>query len=75
MRTLRLLVELTYDDEIMHGNDPFAIESFFDDVLRNNEKDEQLILHSNYIGDEVGEIKVLEISESPQDVSQDHKQD
>jgi hypothetical protein len=63
MRTLRLIVDLTYDEQIMHGEDKESINWFFENVMRNNTVNEQLILHSNYIGDEVGEIKVIEIME------------
>jgi hypothetical protein len=47
----------------MHGEDKESINWFFENVMRNNTVNEQLILHSNYIGDEVGEIKVIEIME------------
>jgi hypothetical protein len=63
MRTIRLTVDLTYDEQIMHSDDPEDYAYFVDNVLRNTTKGEQLILHSNYIGDEVGEIKVIEIKE------------
>ena len=57
MKTLKMVVELTYDDEIMHGKDPEAIEWFTTEVLG----DEELILHSNELGDSVGFIKMVEI--------------
>jgi hypothetical protein len=63
MKTLRLIVDLTYDEQIMHGEDKESIDWFFENVMRNNTVNEQLILHSNYIGDEVGEIKLIEIME------------
>ena len=63
MKKLILTVELTYNNEIMHDDDDEAIQWFLNDVLLNPKEHEQLILHSNCIGDEVGEIKVLSIEE------------
>jgi len=56
MTTLRLLIELDYDESTMHGDDTEAREWFFNYVLR-----EGLVLHSNEIGDEVGSVKILQI--------------
>ena len=56
MKTIKLLVELTYNNDIMHGDDPDSIVWFNDEILGND-----LILWSNELGDEVGFIKVLEI--------------
>jgi hypothetical protein len=52
-----LIIKLTYDPELMHGNDPDAIDWFEKDILGG-----ELILHSNELGDEVGRVEVLEIS-------------
>lgn len=53
-----MLVRLTYDDEIQHSGekDQESKNWFFKEVLG----DEDLILHSNVIGDEVGKIKVID---------------
>jgi len=59
MVKIKLLVELKYDDTAMHGDDDQAKEWFFKDIL----KQDRLILHSNEIGDEIGEVTVLEILE------------
>ena len=56
MKKLKLLIELEYDDEIMHEDNEDAIEWFFKDVLGDG-----LLLHSNEIGDTIGEVKVLEV--------------
>jgi len=56
MKTIKLLVELTYNNDTMHGDDPDGIVWFNDEILGDD-----LILHSNELGDEVGLIKVLEI--------------
>ena len=56
MKTIRLLIDLTYDDEIMHSDEDAAIAWFHDNVLKG-----ELLLHSNEIGDEVGEVRVLEV--------------
>ena len=57
MKTIRLLVDLEYDDESIHGgdNDKDAKFWFVNNVLYG---ERWLILHSNEIGDEVGTVKV-----------------
>ena len=55
MKTIKLLVELEYDDDVMHGDDPEGIAWFNDELISDH-----LWLWSNDIGDEVGSIKVLE---------------
>ncbi len=57
MTKLKLTIELDYDAEIMHQDDPDAIEWFFLDILQ----EDLLFLHSNEIGDVIGTVKVLEI--------------
>ena len=59
METLKMTIELTYDAEIMHGGnkDKESKEWFFNQIL----KGDNLILHSNEIGDEVGEVKIIKI--------------
>ena len=32
MKTIKLEIELTYDDNIMHGDDPDAIKWFYQDT-------------------------------------------
>jgi hypothetical protein len=64
MKTIRLEVELTYEDDIMHENDLDEIEWFYKDILGKKVCEDgspNLILHSNEIGDEVGLINVLKI--------------
>ena len=58
---LKLEIEVECDMEAMHGNDPDSIEWFRDAVLMNPAEDEQLILHSNCIGDEIGQVRVTRI--------------
>lgn len=55
-----MLVELQYDDKIMHGKNKDETNWFYKEILQSKTKGE-LILHSNEIGDEVGLIKVLKI--------------
>ena len=57
MKTVKMEIELIYDDKLMHGGDREAEEWFFTDILRND----RLILHSNEIGDEIGDVKVIKI--------------
>lgn len=59
MKTVRLVIEVEYDDEIMYDNDEDAKDWFFNSVLNTGD----LILHSNEIGDKVGTVRVLECSE------------
>lgn len=58
---LNLLVQLEYDDALIHGDDPESVE-WFRGVILNGTKG-LLILHSNEIGDAVGTINVLEIQQ------------
>ena len=58
---IQLLIELDYDDRIIHGDDSEAVSWFYNDVLKGT--DELLILHSNLLGDELGLVKVLEIKD------------
>ena len=54
---LTLTIELTFDENAMHGNDPEEREWFYSTILLGKE----LILHSNKIGDTVGTVKVVGI--------------
>ena len=56
MKTIRLEIELTYDDDLMHGADSESL-AWFQQLLRG-EDEERLILHSNEIGDEIGDVRV-----------------
>lgn len=62
MKTIKLLVELTYDEDLMHGEDPESIRWFRDEILMCESR-EDLLLHSNEIGDTVGSIRVLQLPE------------
>jgi len=56
MKKLYLLVEFTYDDDMMHSGDldTEAKDGFFKDILGPNH---ELILHENEeIGDEIGTV-------------------
>ena len=56
MKTVKMLVELTYDNDMMHEDDADGIAWFNDEVLGG-----EVVVWSNEIGDELGFIKVLEI--------------
>lgn len=56
MKTIKMLVELTYDNDTMHEDDADGIAWFNDEVLGG-----EVVAWSNEIGDELGFIKVLEI--------------
>ncbi|MDB4261421.1 hypothetical protein N9878_01000 [bacterium] len=57
MRTIKLEVELIYDDELMHGNDKAAI-AWFEHYL----KSEKNTLFNAEVGDDVGEIKITKFN-------------
>ena len=61
MKKLRMLIELEYDDEIMHHSDPDAINWFHQNVLLSPSEGGELILNSNELGDSLGIVKVLGI--------------
>ncbi len=53
---------MTYDDSIWH-NDGEQKEWFFNEVLRPRDDAVPLVLCSNDIGDDIGEVRVLSIKE------------
>jgi 6-phosphogluconate dehydrogenase (decarboxylating) len=60
MKTLKMTVELTYDDELMHGGDSkFGKDWFFYEVLEG--PDLQLVDFGD-VGDVLGTIKVTGIT-------------
>lgn len=59
MKKIRMVIELEYDDEVMHGADQEAIDWFNSDILLG--KKGLLLLHSNEIGDNVGSVEGIEI--------------
>lgn len=63
MRIITLEVELTYDADMMHGDDPDGVESFRSLVLQNDGVNEEnkLLLHSNFLDDPLGEVRVISI--------------
>ena len=58
MKSLKLEIEFTYDDTLMHGNDESCREWFLSDVLMDLEG---LELFSRHIGACVGDAKVVRI--------------
>lgn len=64
MKRLKLVAVLEYDDDAMHGSDPDAIEWFRDAVLLGGmDESSSLLLHSNELGDTIGEVRVLSIED------------
>ncbi len=63
MKTITLEIELTYDDDMMHGNTPDGLEWFrcivLQDGLRN--KSNLLRLYSDALDDMIGEVRVVSI--------------
>jgi len=62
MKTLKMVIELTYDDDGMHGDDQDSIDWFENDILLQKAEGEELFLHSKEINDTIGAVKVLSIS-------------
>lgn len=56
---IRMIIELDYDAELMHGDDQDAIDWFNNEILIG--KKGLLMLQSNEIGDNVGKVEVVEI--------------
>lgn len=55
-RTLTMVVELTYETELMHEDSPEGFAFFHNDIL--NGESGQLLLHSSELGDTVGSISI-----------------
>ena len=58
MKTLRLEIELTYDDVQMHGDDIHAEDWFINDIL-GGELD---LVDKIELGDDIGKVKVISIT-------------
>lgn len=59
-KTIRLEIELTYDADLMYGDDADGLTWFYDEVLLDLDN-EGLILHSNMVGEEIGTVKIISI--------------
>ena len=53
---VQMLIELDYDADVMHENDPASIAWFRNEIMRG-----ELLLHSNELGDEVGSVRVIDV--------------
>ncbi len=58
MKTIKLLLELTYDADLVHGTCPEALGYFYTEVSADKVG---LMLHSNKLGDTIGTVNILEI--------------
>tara|TARA_R110000824_G_scaffold382084_1_gene575162 strand:+ start:59 stop:244 length:186 start_codon:yes stop_codon:yes gene_type:complete len=56
MKTIKMTVEFTYDDESMHGDDTVAEDWFFNDILGGNDL---ILMDRGDLGDDLGDIKIL----------------
>jgi len=62
MKTLKLEIELTYDDEMMHSGDSGdsgAKDWFFHEVLGSGKLE---LFDKTELGDEIGIVKVIKIN-------------
>jgi hypothetical protein len=57
MRTIRLTIDLTYDEQVMHGNEPEEIEWFTRMLLG----DDLELGDFGDLGDMIGSVKVVEM--------------
>jgi hypothetical protein len=60
MKTIKIVGELTYDDQLMHGDDPEDIKWFYDLVVMGDSLE---VMDFGDLGDNVGKFKVLEVTE------------
>ena len=61
MKTIRLTVDLTYDDDVMHGDDQESIEWFHSILLGDNLQ----LGEFGDLGDMIGSVRVVEMKETP----------
>lgn len=61
MKKIALSIELTYDADLHYGNDDEAKLWFFEEILGHCPGD--LYLHSNIIGDAIGEVQIIKIED------------
>jgi hypothetical protein len=64
MKTIRLTVDLTYDEQVMHGNEPEEIEWFKSILLGDYLK----LGEFGDLGDMIGSLKVVEMGGIGDDV-------
>jgi hypothetical protein len=57
MRTIRLTIDLTYDERVMHGNEPEEIE-WFKNILLGDYLE---IGEFGDLGDMIGSVRVVEM--------------
>jgi len=60
MTKIVMTIELDYDAELMHGDDPESKNWFFGQIL--NKDLGKLVLHSDDIGDTVGTVRVVSVT-------------
>jgi hypothetical protein len=73
VKKLKLLIELEYDDVSMHGANEDEKDYFFRDVLGADPAEHyaKLTLHSNFLGETIGSVKVLSIVQDSDILSED----
>lgn len=59
MAKIKIEIELEYDADLMYGIDKDAKDWFFNHILKGREG--ELILHSNDMGDTIGDVCVIKI--------------
>lgn len=59
MKTIKIEIEMEYDNELMHGDDPESI-AWFRSIIEESD----IIIHSNDIGDTIGISKKAKVVSS-----------
>jgi hypothetical protein len=55
MKTIKIVGELTYDDQLMHGDDPESIKWFYDLIIMGDDLE---VMDFGDLGDSVGKLKI-----------------
>ena len=59
MKKVKMVIELEYDDTIIHHDNKEGIDWFYGEIL--HETKGELLLHSNNIGDTLGSVRVISV--------------
>lgn len=75
MAKLRMIIELEYNEQVMHGDDKESYDWFICEVLAASPSDfpNALSLHSNLIGDFVGDVELISLLPNSESVGTQHE--
>lgn len=75
MTKILIEAELEYEEDIMHSDDWESRQWFYEDILLRTHDDAgepNLILHSNELGDSIGILKIIKITDYDNAGSSEH---